>query len=128
MERAFTTNALGALRVAQAFVPHLLKSSGGRIVNVSSGAGQLSDMGTWSPAYAASKTALNAITALLAAALKDKGIAVNSVCPGWCRTEMGGPNAPRSAAEGAAGIVWLAADAPQEKTGLFWRDREIIAW
>ena len=100
----------------------LLKSSAGRIVNVSSGAGQLSDMGTWSPAYAASKTTLNAITCLLAAALKDKGIAVNSVCPGWCRTEMGGPNAPRSVEEGAAGIVWLAADAPQDKTGLFWRD------
>jgi NAD(P)-dependent dehydrogenase (short-subunit alcohol dehydrogenase family) len=122
------TNALGALRVSQAFVPHLLKSSAGRIVNVSSGAGQLSDMGTWSPAYAASKTTLNAITCVLAAALKDKGIAVNSVCPGWCRTEMGGSGAPRSAEEGAAGIVWLAADAPQEKTGLFWRDREVIPW
>ena len=115
---------LGALRVSQAFVPRLLKSPAGRIVNVSSGAGQLSDMGTWSPAYAASKTTLNAITCLLAAALKDKGIAVNSVCPGWCRTEMGGANAPRSVEEGAAGIVWLAADAPQDKTGLFWRDKE----
>lgn len=79
-------------------------------------------------AYAASKTSLNAITCLLAAALKDKGIAVNSVSPGWCRTEMGGPNALRSAKEGAAGIVWLAADAPQKATGLFWRDREVIAW
>jgi NAD(P)-dependent dehydrogenase (short-subunit alcohol dehydrogenase family) len=122
------TNALGALRVSQAFAPHLFKSSGGRIVNVSSGAGQLSDMGTWSPAYAASKTTLNAITCLLAAALKDKGIAVNSVCPGWCRTEMGGSGAPRSVEEGAAGIAWLAADAPQDKTGLFWRDREVIPW
>jgi len=122
------TNALGALRVSQAFLPQLLKSSEGRIVNVSSGAGQLSDMGTWSPAYSASKTTLNAITCLLAAALKDRGIAVNSVCPGWCRTEMGGATAPRSAEEGAAGIVWLAADAPQEKTGLFWRDKEVIRW
>jgi NAD(P)-dependent dehydrogenase (short-subunit alcohol dehydrogenase family) len=122
------TNALGALRVSQAFVPRLLKSAAGRIVNVSSGAGQLSDMGTWSPAYAASKTTLNAITCLLAAALKDKGIAVNSVCPGWCRTEMGGANAPRSVEEGASGIVWLAADAPQNKTGLFWRDKGVIPW
>jgi NAD(P)-dependent dehydrogenase (short-subunit alcohol dehydrogenase family) len=128
MIRTITTNALGALRTAQAFVPCLLKSSAGRIVNVSSGAGQLSDMGTWSPAYAASKTTLNAVTCLLAASLKEKGIAVNSVCPGWCRTEMGGPNAPRSVEEGAAGIVWLAVDAPQEKTGLFWRDKELIAW
>jgi len=122
------TNALGALRVSQAFVPHLSRRSAGRIVNVSSGAGQLSDMGTWSPAYAASKTTLNAITCLLAAALKDKGIAVHSVCPGWCRTEMGGSGAPRSVEEGAAGIAWLAADAPQNKTGLFWRDREVIPW
>jgi NAD(P)-dependent dehydrogenase (short-subunit alcohol dehydrogenase family) len=126
--RSIATNALGALRVSQAFVPHLLKSRSGRIVNVSSGAGQLSDMGIWSPAYAASKTALNAVTCLLAAALKEKGIAVNSVCPGWCRTDMGGPNAPRSVEEGATGIVWLAADAPQKKTGLFWRDREVIPW
>ena len=126
--RTIATNALGALRVSQAFVPLLLKSAAGRIVNVSSGAGQLSDMGTWSPAYAASKTTLNAITCLLAAALKDKGIAVNSVCPGWCRTDMGGSAAPRSAEEGAAGIVWLAADAPQEKTGLFWRDGKVIPW
>ena len=126
--RTIETNALGALRVSQAFVPHLLKSSAGRIVNVSSGAGQLSDMGTWAPAYAASKTTLNAITCLLAAALKDKGVAVNAVCPGWCRTEMGGPTAPRSTEEGGAGIVWLAADAPQGKTGLFWRDQKVIPW
>ena len=126
--RAIATNAIGALRVSQAFVPRLLKSPAGRIVNVSSGAGQLSDMGTWAPAYSASKTTLNAITCLLAAALKDKGIAVNSVCPGWCRTEMGGPNAPRSVEEGAGGIAWLAADAPQDKTGLFWRDRAVIPW
>jgi NAD(P)-dependent dehydrogenase (short-subunit alcohol dehydrogenase family) len=122
------TNALGALRVSQVFVPKLLKSASGRIVNVSSGAGQLSDMGTWAPAYSASKTALNAITCLLAVALKEKGVAVKSVCPGWCRTEMGGSGAPRSVEEGTAGIVWLAADAPQEKTGLFWRDREVIPW
>lgn len=94
----------------------------------SRGAGQLSDMGTWSPAYALSKTTLNGITCMLAAALKEKGVSVNSVCPGWCRTEMGGPTAPRSVEEGAAGIVWLAADAPQEKTGSFWRDKEIIPW
>ena len=126
LARTIATNALGALRVSQAFAAHLLKSGAGRIVNVSSGAGQLGDIATWSPAYAVSKTTLNAITCQLAAVLKDKGIAVNSVCPGWSRTEMGGPNAPRSGEEGAAGIVWLAADAPQEKTGLCWRDRAVI--
>ena len=67
-------------------------------------------------------------TCLLAAALKDKGIAVNSVNPGWCRAEMGRADAPRSAEEGAAGMAWLAADAPQKQTGLFWREREVIPW
>jgi NAD(P)-dependent dehydrogenase (short-subunit alcohol dehydrogenase family) len=68
------------------------------------------------------------VTRQLAAALKPAGIAVNSVCPGWCRTEMGGSDADRSPEEGAAGIVWLAAEAPQEKTGLFWRDGQVISW
>ena len=93
VQQTLATNTIGALRVAQAFIPQLLKSSAGRIVNVSSGGGQLSDMGTWSPAYCISKTALNAVTAQLAAALRPHGIAVNSVCPGWCRTEMGGSGA-----------------------------------
>ena len=83
---------------------------------------------TLSALLSAAKTALNAVTCQLAAALKDQGIAVNSVCPGWCRTEMGGAGAPRSVEEGAAGIVWLAADAPQGQTGLFWRDRQVIPW
>lgn len=126
--QAFTTNALGALRVAQAFYPLLAKSKSPRIINVSSGAGQLSDAGTWAPAYSISKTALNGVTAQLAAALRDKGVAVNSVCPGWVRTEMGGPNAPRSVEEGADTIVWLAADAPQSLTGKFLRDRKEISW
>lgn len=130
LERTLINNVVGALRVAQAFVPHLSRRADSRIVNVSSGGGQLGDgeTSTWAPAYCISKTALNAVTCQLAAALKDRGIAVNSVCPGWCRTEMGGAGATRSAEDGAAGIVWLAADAPQDKTGLFWREREVIPW
>lgn len=130
VERTLMNNALGALRVAQAFVSQLRKSGAGRIINVSSGGGQLGDgdAGTWAPAYCISKTAMNGITCQLAAALKADNIAVNSVCPGWCRTEMGGSGAPRSAEQGADGIAWLAADAPQDKTGLFWRDREVIPW
>jgi NAD(P)-dependent dehydrogenase (short-subunit alcohol dehydrogenase family) len=121
------TNTLGALLVSQAFVPFLRKSDTPRIVNVSSGGGQL-DGGAdgWAPAYCISKTALNGVTVQLAAALPD--FAVNCVCPGWVRTEMGGANATRSVAEGASGIVWLAAEAPQGETGKFWRDRKVIPW
>ena len=128
LRRTLETNTLGALRVAQAFVPLLSKSKDARIINVSSGGGQLSDMGTWSPAYCISKTALNAVTVQLANALRDKSIPVNSVCPGWVRTDMGGKNAPRSVEEGADTIVWLATEAPRNLTGKFLRDRKEIPW
>jgi NAD(P)-dependent dehydrogenase (short-subunit alcohol dehydrogenase family) len=126
-ETTLRTNTLGALLMSQAFVPLLKKSDAPRIVNVSSGGGQLADGADgWAPAYCISKTALNGVTVQLAAALPD--FAVNSVCPGWVRTDMGGANATRSIAEGASGIVWLAADAPQRETGKFWRDRKVISW
>jgi len=126
-ETTLRTNTLGALLVAQAFVPFLKKSHAPRIVNVSSGGGQLADGADgWAPAYCISKTALNGVTAQLAAALPE--FAINSVCPGWVRTDMGGANATRSVGEGASGIVWLAADAPQTETGKFWRDRKVIPW
>ncbi len=127
MLRAFNTNTLGALRVTQAALPALLRSDDARIINVSSGAGQLHDMEHWAPAYSVSKTALNALTRQLAAALAGK-VAVNSVCPGWVRTDMGGPNAPRTVAEGADTIVWLATEAPRRLTGQFLRDRKPIPW
>jgi NAD(P)-dependent dehydrogenase (short-subunit alcohol dehydrogenase family) len=121
------TNVLGPLRVTQAFVPLLRASSDARVVNVSSVAGQLAgDLHSFAPAYSISKTALNGLTVQLAAALS--GIAVNAISPGWVRTDMGGANAPRSVEEGAAGIVWLAAEAPQSLTGKFLRDREVIDW
>jgi len=126
-ETTLHTNTLGALMVSQAFVPFLEKSDTPRIVNVSSGGGQLTDGGgDWAPAYCISKTALNGVTVQLAAALPK--VAVNSVCPGWVRTEMGGSNAERSVAEGASGIVWLVAEAPQTLTAKFLRDRKIIPW
>src|SRR4029434_9898876 len=119
------TNTLGALRVTRAFAPLLRKSKAPRVINVSSGGGQLTGgAGGWAPAYCISKTALNAVTVQLAAALPN--YAVNSVCPGWVRTDMGGSNATRSSAEGASGIVWLAADAPRNQTAKFWRDRKVI--
>jgi NAD(P)-dependent dehydrogenase (short-subunit alcohol dehydrogenase family) len=126
-ETTLRTNTLGALLVSQAFVPFLKKSDAPRIVNVSSGGGQLAGGADgWAPAYCISKTALNGVTAQLATALPK--FAVNSVCPGWVQTDMGGANATRSVGEGATGIVWLAVDAPQNETGKFWRDRKVIPW
>jgi len=126
-ETTLRTNTLGALLVSQAFVPFLKKSDATRIVNVSSGGGQLADGADgWAPAYCISKTALNGVTSQLAAALPK--FAVNSVCPGWVQTDMGGSNATRSVAEGASGVVWLASEAPQNETGKFWRDRKVIPW
>jgi NAD(P)-dependent dehydrogenase (short-subunit alcohol dehydrogenase family) len=121
------TNTLGALRVTRAFAPLLAKSKAPRIINVSSGGGQLTGGADgWSPAYCISKTALNGVTSQLATALPK--FAVNSVCPGWVRTDMGGRNATRSVEEGADTIVWLASEAPQNLTGKFLRDRKEIPW
>ena len=128
LRRMFETNTIGPLLVSQTFLPLLRKSESGRIINVSSGAGQLSDMGTWAPAYSISKTALNGVTGQLAAALRDSNIAVNSVCPGWVKTDMGGHEAPLTVEQGADTIVWLATEAPQSMTGLFIRDRKPIPW
>jgi NAD(P)-dependent dehydrogenase (short-subunit alcohol dehydrogenase family) len=126
-EQTMRTNTLGPWLVSQAFVPLLKKSRAPRIVNVSSGSGQLEDGADgWAPGYSVSKTALNGVTAQLAAALPK--FAVNSVCPGWVRTDMGGDNATRSVAEGAATIVWLATDAPHDLTGKFVKDRKVIPW
>jgi NAD(P)-dependent dehydrogenase (short-subunit alcohol dehydrogenase family) len=121
------TNVLGAIRVTRAAMPHLLRSAGTpRIVNVSSGMGQLEGMGGHSPAYRTSKTMLNAVTRILAAELGD-AVFTASVCPGWVRTDMGGSSATRSIEEGADTIVWLATDdAPLADSGRFWRDREQI--
>jgi NAD(P)-dependent dehydrogenase (short-subunit alcohol dehydrogenase family) len=100
----------------------------GRVVNVSSGAGQLSDMQSGYPAYRMSKTALNALTRILANELQETNILVNSVCPGWVRTDMGGANATRTIEEGVDTIVWLATLADGSSSGLFWRDRQPIDW
>jgi NAD(P)-dependent dehydrogenase (short-subunit alcohol dehydrogenase family) len=115
------------LRAARAFEALLSKSKTPRIINVSSGGGQLTGGADgWAPAYCISKTALNGVTSQLAAALPK--FAINSVCPGWVRTDMGGQNATRSVEQGADTIVWLAADAPQKLTGKFLRDRKEIPW
>jgi NAD(P)-dependent dehydrogenase (short-subunit alcohol dehydrogenase family) len=124
----FQTNTFGPIVVAQAFLPLLKRSPRGRIINVSSGYGQLGGLSADVPSYCLSKLAINGVTLMLADKLRGDGIAVNSVCPGWVRTDMGGANATRSVEEGAAGIVWLAADAPQELTSKFVRDGVEIEW
>jgi NAD(P)-dependent dehydrogenase (short-subunit alcohol dehydrogenase family) len=129
LERTLKTNVIGPILVSQDFLPFLkLAPNGGRIINVSSGAGALGGMETYAPAYSISKTALNAVTKQFSAALRADNIAVNSVCPGWVRTDMGGPTANRSVEKGAETIVWLAAETPQHETGKFWRDKAEISW
>ena len=121
------TNALGPLHLAQALAPLLKRSKSARIVNMSSGMGALNDNDGGYAAYRISKTALNAVTVILAAELRG-AVAVNAVCPGWVKTDMGGPHATRDVAEGADTAVWLALDAPQSLTGKFVRDRKVISW
>lgn len=122
------TNTLAPLRLTQKLVPLLAKSDAGKVINVSSGGGQLTDMSDWAPAYSLSKTALNAVTGMMAAALKDKHIVVNSICPGWVRTDMGTSSAPRSVQQGADTVTWLATEASGDLTGKFLRDRKVIPW
>ena len=124
----FQTNTVGPVLVTQVFLPFLRKAPRPRIINVSSGYGQLSDLSPEVPSYCLSKLALNGVTLMLAKALQSDRIAVNAMCPGWVRTEMGGPTAPRSVEEGADTAVWLAADAVQDLTGKFFRDRREIPW
>ena len=120
------TNTYGALRAAQLLIP--LMKGRGNVVNVSSGMGQLSDMNGCCPAYRLSKTAMNAVTRIIADELKDTKIKINSVCPGWVRTDMGGPNAERTVAEGAEGIVWAACLSEDGPSGGFFRDGQPIPW
>ncbi|RZU75773.1 short-subunit dehydrogenase [Micromonospora kangleipakensis] len=122
-------NALGAWRVAQALAPLMRhRSPGRRIVNVSSESGSLTGMGAAAPAYAMSKAALNALTRLLAAQLAGDGVLVNSVCPGWVATDMGGPAAPRTVAEGAASVLWAVRIPDDGPTGGFFRDGRPLPW
>lgn len=128
VREAFETNTLGVWRMCQAFIPLLRKSGHARIVNVSSESGSLTVMGGGTPAYSVSKAALNALTRMLADELRASHILVNSVCPGWVATEMGGLDAPRSVEEGAASVMWAATLGDDGPTGGFFRDGKPLAW
>lgn len=128
VREAAETNVYGPWQLIQAMLPLLRAGSHQRIVNVSSGAGSLTEMTSGStPAYSITKAALNALTRMLAADLRGDGILVNAVCPGWVATDMGGPGG-RPVSEGAAGIVWAATLPDGGPTGGFFRDRKAIAW
>ena len=129
VQRALDTNFFGAYRLTIALLDLLRESAHPRIVNVSSGMGGVAEMGGWSPGYRVSKAALNAITRILATELKDDRFLINSACPGFVNTDMGGPmGAIKSVEDGAAGIVWLATLPDDGPTGGFFRDRKPIAF
>lgn len=127
VQETFETNVYGPWRLCQAFIPLLRQSAQPRIVNVSSGAGSLNEMGGGTPAYSLSKAALNALTRMLADELRGDRILVNAVCPGWVATDMGGGGG-RPVADGASGIVWAATLPNDGPTGGFFRDGQPIAW
>lgn len=126
--KTFQTNTFGPLGVTQAFLPLLKKSSAPRIINISSGYGEIDGLSQKVPSYCLSKLTLNGVTIMLDQALRSDGVAVYVMCPGWVRTDMGGANAARSVEEGADTAVWLATEAPQALSGKFFRDRKVIGW
>jgi NAD(P)-dependent dehydrogenase (short-subunit alcohol dehydrogenase family) len=126
VHEALETNLFGAWRMTQAVLPQLRRSTHGRVVNVSSGSGSLSEMSAGTPAYSVSKAGLNALTRILAAELRGDGILVNAICPGWTDTDMG--QGGRPVAEGAAGIVWAAELPDDGPSGGFFRDGRPLAW
>ncbi|TGK86308.1 SDR family NAD(P)-dependent oxidoreductase [Leptospira bourretii] len=128
LHRTLLVNLYGPLRMIQVFLPMMIQNNFGRIVNVSSGMGQLSDMGGGYPAYRISKTAINALTNVASFEAVGKNIKINSVCPGWVKTDMGGASATRPVEKGAETIVWAATLPDNGPTGKFFRDQKEIPW
>ena len=122
------TNLFGAWRLTQLALPLLRASEAPRIVNLSSGMGQLDDMGQGAVSYRISKVALNALTRVLANEERERGMLINTMCPGWVQTDLGGPSAPRTIEEGADTAVWLATLPGDGPSGGFFRNREPIPW
>jgi NAD(P)-dependent dehydrogenase (short-subunit alcohol dehydrogenase family) len=127
LHKTMATNLYGPLMLTRTMVPYFKDSKDARVINVSSRMGQLSGMGGGHAAYRISKTAMNALTVVMARELEGKGIRVNTMCPGWVCTDMGGPNAEKSLREGADTAVWLAT-ANNIENGKFYADRKVIPW
>ena len=127
VKQVFDTNFFGVVLLVQAFLPMLKSADEGRIINIASGMGAFNEMWAGHLAYRTSKTALNGLTMVLSKDLANTNIKVNSMCPGWVQTDMGGMNAPRSVQQGADTAFWLAT-ATNIETGRFYRDRREIAW
>ena len=128
LKETLEINSLGALNMCRAFLPIMRNHKYGRIVNVSSSMGRMSTMGSHSAAYRISKVVMNAMTLIIADEVSDGNIKINSMAPGWVRSDMGGPSAPRSLAQGADTIAWLATLPEDGPTGGFFEDRLPIAW
>jgi NAD(P)-dependent dehydrogenase (short-subunit alcohol dehydrogenase family) len=127
MRETMETNLYGPMMITRALIPFLKKSDDPRVINLSSTMGQFDSMGAGYAAYRISKTALNALTVIQSRELARDGINVNTMCPGWVKTEMGGSEAPRSPEEGAETAVWLAT-AGKLPTGKFFKDKKEIPW
>ncbi|MDN3518628.1 SDR family oxidoreductase [Aquisalimonas lutea] len=128
LRQSMEINLYGPLRLCQQAVPIMRRNGYGRIVNVSSGLAQLSEMRGAFAAYRMSKVALNALTRIVAAEVRGDNILVNSVSPGWVRTRMGGTSAPRAPVEAVRGITWLATLDDDGPSGGFYQDRMAIPW
>ena len=128
VRQTMETNTYGPIVLCQASIPLMRRLGAGRIVNLASELGSLADMGGLYPAYRLSKTALVAYTRILAKELEGTGILVNAMCPGWVKTEMGGPNAIREIEDSVDTAIWLATLPDDGPSGGFFKDRKPLPW